>query len=247
MATVNRSASITSTRFTSKVVIDGEDVDVVFDGVDFTGNGYVEIKNARSVTFKNCRVYGIIPDKAKSYWLSGFDFEKTIKLVMETCFFGANPNDGTNKLYNLIEPQFILADGSSFSYNYFHDGCCTHNMVSLYGFAENANVNVNGNSFDINGIRIGNVGNPVCTLNMKNNVVKSVISDVYAGVCVIQSYPNKTTSFSNMQIVMKDNTVPTDRVYYIYPGKDLDITEETAPKMSLNDVDVAFEDLDIVR
>ena len=80
-----------ATKIIDKLVVDGKGSAVVFDGLDFTASGYVEVKNAGSITIKNCRVYNLDLVDVKNYWLKIFgDIE--VKLVIENCFFGSNPS-----------------------------------------------------------------------------------------------------------------------------------------------------------
>ena len=103
-----------ATKIIDKLVIDGKGSAVVFDGLDFTASGYVEVKNAGSITIKNCRVYNLDLVDVKNYWLKIFgDIE--VKLVIENCFFGSNPSANGRMVYNLIEPTAKLMNGSSIS------------------------------------------------------------------------------------------------------------------------------------
>lgn len=257
MATVNRSASIASTQFTSKVTIDGDGIDVLFDGVDFTQSGFVEILNAKSVTFKNCRVYGLLARAAKDYWLKAPRSNKPTKLVFETCFFGPSNPNGANKMYNLIEANFPMANGSSFSYNYINRQCCTHNVFSVYNVEDDATIKINGNVFEYSdgSVRIGMIGAPKCTIAMNDNNVQSGPEDgVWAGITCIQPYEHSdpeiaTQTFAGVTITMSGNKTPTDQQYYLYQGtrSAFDITAETAPTIILNGTTLAFEDMVLLK
>ena len=122
-----------ATIISEKLTINGEGSNVVLDGFDFTGNGYVDVKNASAVTIKNCRVYGMnLAGATKNYWLHIYN-DIPAKLVVENNFFGSNPTSGSNKMYNLIEPNAKLKNGSSVSDNYFVSDCCCHNFMNIYG------------------------------------------------------------------------------------------------------------------
>ena len=71
-----------STVISEKLIINGVGSEVVLDGFDFTSNGYVEVNNASSVVIKNCRIYGIVPVAAKSFWLRVYN-DIPVKLVVE--------------------------------------------------------------------------------------------------------------------------------------------------------------------
>lgn len=224
------------TKITELLTINGAGKSVVLDGFDFTGNGFVKILNAASVEIRNCRVYGLNVEGAKkNYWLK-VDSSAPLKLTVENCFFGANPGV-QGALYNLIEPNVYLASGSSFSNNYFHKQCCTHNAINLYGAVENAQIKVSGNVFEISAgtVRVGVKGQPVCTILMDGNAIKKH-NTAYgledAGLVTAQPYGKQTTSFANMAIYMSNTKAPTEQIIYGYYGSnDTELTEARMPKI----------------
>lgn len=222
------------TKITELMTIDGAGKSVVLDGFDFTGNGYVKVLNASGVEIRNCRVYGLNVENAKkNYWLR-VDSSSPIKLTVERCYFGANPGV-QGALYNFIEPNVVLADGTSISNNYFHKKCCTHNTINLYGAAENANITVSGNVFEESAgtIRIGVKGQPTCEIFMENNIVRrhnTAYGMEDSGLVTVQPYNKQTTSFANMTIQMNGNKLPTEQVIYGYSGsKDTELTDALMP------------------
>lgn len=227
------------TKITEPMTINGAGKDIVLDGFDFTENGFVKIVDANSVEIRNCRIYNINVENAKkNYWLR-VDSSAPLKLIVEHCYFG--DTIGTNgAMYNLIEPHVVLADGSSFSSNYFTKQCCTHNTVNLYGVAEDAQIVVSNNVFEISAgtVRVGVKGQPTCSIVMNNNVVKKH-NDAYtlddAGLVTIQPFNKETVTFANMIISMNNNRVPTEQVIYGYSGaKDTELTEENMPAIYVN-------------
>lgn len=224
-----------ATVISEKLTINGVGSEVVLDGFDFTGNGYVDIKNASSVVIKNCRVYGITPTAAKSFWLRVYN-DIPVKLVVENCFFGSNPASGSNKMYNLFEPNAKLENGSSFSNNYFKADCCTHNICNIYGCVDGAIVNVNENYFELNNsVRIGVKGDAACIINIKYNFIDSnnpTGSPDYDGIACIQPYGKQTTSFANMRVVLSGNVLPEGQIIYAYSGSaDTMMDETTIPEV----------------
>lgn len=224
------------TKITELLTINGNGKHVVLDGFDFTGNGYVSIQNAACVEIRNCRVYDLNVENAKkNYWLK-VDSSAPLKLIVENCFFG--PSTGVQgALYNLIEPNVYLADGSSFSNNYFNKQCCTHNAINLYGAVENAQITVSGNVFEVSAgtVRIGVKGQPTCTILMDGNVIKKH-NTAYgledAGLVTVQPYGKQTTSFANMAIYMSNTKAPTEQIIYGYYGSnDTELTEARMPKI----------------
>lgn len=223
-----------STKITELMTINGAGKEVILDGFDFTGNGFVKIYNAASVEIRNCRVYNMnVEDAKKNYWLR-VDSSNPLKLTVKHCYFGDSAGDN-GAMYNLIEPHVVLADGSSFSNNYFTEQCCTHNTINLYGVAENAQITVSGNVFEVSAgtVRIGVKGQPACSIVMNDNVVKKH-NDNYAledaGLVTIQPFNKETITFANMTIYMNGNRVPTEQLIYGYSGtRDTELTESNMP------------------
>lgn len=222
------------TKITELMTINGAGKSVVLDGLDFTGNGFVKILNASNVEIRNCRVYGLnVENAAKNYWLR-VDSSSPLKLKIERCYFGANPGV-QGALYNLIEPNVVLVDGTSICNNYFAKKCCTHNTINLYGAAENSHIYVSGNVFELSAgtVRVGVKGQPVCMITMDGNVVRkhdSAYSLEDAGLVTVQPYNKQTTTFANMTIEMNDNQLPTEQIIYGYSGsKDTELTDALMP------------------
>lgn len=195
------------TKITEKMIIDANGKDVVLNGLDFTGNGYLEIKNASSVVVENCRVYKLnCEDTAKNYWMTVVG-QTSVQLKVVHSFFGANP--GTNgKLYNLFEMDAKLKNKSAFSSNWFDSNCCTHNTINVYGAEENATISMNNNYFEdtYSCPRIGVKGEPVCTIIVQNNEHKVVkTGDQYNQMLLVQPYGAVTKTFGNMKIIAANN------------------------------------------
>lgn len=226
-----------ATVISEKLTINGGDV--VLDGLDFTGNGYVEVYGADSVTVKNCRVYGMNLPSAKNYWLHIYG-DIPVKLVIERNFFGSNPTSGSNKMYNLIEPTAKLMNGSSVSDNYFVDDCCYHNFMNVYGCENNAVISINNNVVEMTagGLRIGVKGEPVCTINVRNNkvlAINPIYSDTDQGLITVQGYGFQTTTFKNMTIIASGNELASEQVGYgWYDSGSLELNSDNMPKIILN-------------
>ena len=202
-----------STVFTKAVTINAPEKDVVFNGVDFTKDAFIKIQAAKSVTFKNCRFYGL-EATAKTM---GITLSCDTKLIVEGCFFGKCGE----KLYNFFELNGKLADGSYISNNYFVWGCCSHNEVNVYGAADDATITINNNY--IGSIRIGPKGAPQnVKVNIKGNEYK--LSDnpdpEWPGMIVIQPYGTQTTSFNGITIDVANTKteLSLDKLVYIYAG-----------------------------
>lgn len=241
-----------ATVISDKLTIDGAGAEVVLDGFDFTTNGYVEVKNASVVVIQNCRVYNMNLDGAdKNYWLRIYN-DIPVRLVVEHNFFGNHTgNKGdlgsslpmlprTVQMYNLIEPNAKLMQGSSISNNYFAADCCTHNIINVYGCDDGASVDISGNVIEetAGGIRIGVKGAPTCRINIRDNKVLAAnpdYEDIYQGLVTLQPYGKQTTSFADMTVVMSGNELPVEQLAYAYCGSnDLTLTDDVMPKLIVN-------------
>lgn len=233
-----------ATKFTQLVTVNAPSKDVVFNGVDFTKDALVKIVSAASVTFKNCRFYGLNPNAAKTFGLIA-NSGSALKLVIENCFFGDNPAVDTNVLYNLMELNAAVSDGTSVSNNYFTKACCTHNQINMYDAGEEAIIKINGNytEYSANMVRLGLKGSPKCTIMMENNTYLTTDASEngdYAGLCLIQPYSSSTVSFNDMVVKMNKtvNRSGDDQLIYIYAaGTDTKFNKETNyPKVYIDDV-----------
>lgn len=227
-----------ATKITQPISINGEGKTVVINGFDFTESGYVRVSNAAEVTIINCRIFNLSKDPdsttSKGYWFKTFG-DKETKITINNCFFGSN--SGT--IYNMLELNTKLKDGSSISNNYFVEDSCTHNRINIYGADENATIEINNNIFEFtDGERIGIKGEPVCTLNYKNNTVIKTATDKWAGLICIQPYGKETKSFKNMTVNIENTTIPSEQIGYYYIGSsDTSLSsEESKGKIYVNGV-----------
>lgn len=233
-----------STKFTEKVVVNAPGSDVVFDGCDFTGNAYIEVTAAKSVSLRNCRIYRLASQTSGNNYFMTFAKDIECKLVVERCFFGNNPMDeGT--LYNLIEGNLTVADGSSVSNNYFTMDCASHNDINFYAAAEGAAVKINDNVFEdgMGPVRLGMRYEPTCTFDISNNKILSLSGyPEYEGVVCVQPFAKQTTSFANCTITMNKNEHPANRYIYGYSGaNDTMLDETTAPTVYIDGVKTDLE------
>lgn len=181
---------------------------VIFDGIDFTGEALISLNNAKEVYFKNCRFYKLTPNTKKTMAISSKSSVE-MKLVVEKCFFGENPNVGTNAVYHILEGNIKAADGSSFSENYFVKGCNTHNAINFYDVVNGATIGINKNVFEYSGsaVRLGIKGAAKATFLMNGN--KFLATDPsdggdWAGFLTIQPYGKSTTSWNDVTIKLSN-------------------------------------------
>ena len=62
-----------ATKITKPITINGEGKTVIFDGFDFTEEGYIRVINAEELVITNCRIYNLSNDPdsttSRGYWL----------------------------------------------------------------------------------------------------------------------------------------------------------------------------------
>lgn len=234
---------MSGTKITQRLSIDGAGKDIVLDGFDFTAGGFVNVSNASRLVIRNCRIYGLdVEGAVKNFWLF-VNQDAPLELVVENCFFGANP--GTKgKLYNMIEPHVPLADGSRVCENYFAVGCCTHNTINLYGAVEDAHIKVDDNVFEVSAgtVRVGVKGSPVCDIEISRNTVLAndpAYTEVDYGIVTVQPFNKSTTTFANMTIRMDGNVCPSEQsIYGYYSKNDTVLTAETMPTIVVNGAEI---------
>lgn len=228
-----------ATKFTKAVTINGAGSEVVLDGFDFTGDAFVTISNATSITVKNCRVYGLNTATAgDKHWLSVVG-DIPLKMIIEKNFFGDSPT-GTGKIKGIFEPFAKLKTGTSVSSNYFTENSCTEDHIAIYGAEEGASININNNELEVSdcSVKIAMKGEPTCTINMSgNNVAAARGSDpLRSGIALITPYGTETTSFANCTITMSGNTVDGDYPLIAMYSDDGDtvLTEELMPTATVD-------------
>ena len=230
------------TKITEKMIIDAAEGEIVLNGLDFTKNGYVEIKNASSVVIKNCRVYDMnCEDAPKNYWMKVIG-DIPMKLAIVRSFFG--DSFGKNgQLYNLLELNAKLKEDSMISSNWFSSNCCTHNALNIYGAEEGSVIYVNNNHFSdvVKQMRIGIKGAPVCKIIANGNDCKVVdTSDEgveWANLALVQPYGKATTTFENLEISMNDNKMSYDLAEPIvayFGGGDTPMGVTSSPKVTMD-------------
>ena len=224
---------------------------VTIQGITMTKDSTVAINGASSVKFKNCRFVDFIPKNAKSYafldkFTSGSNPASSnqdgVLLQIENCYFGTNKKVDKNEMYNLLELQAKLADGSYIKNCYFAKEVCTHNPINLYDVMDGATIDIIGNHFECskNAVRIGFIGDPHCTVNIIDNTYDETDTDPgWAGILIIQPFGTKTTSYANMTVNLKNNKYLNGECqdWYLYCGsKSTQITGDLYPKVYVDGV-----------
>lgn len=190
------------------ITVDASEGVVIFDGIDFTGEALITLNSAKEVYFKNCRFYKLTPNTKKTMAITS-KASIELKLVVEKCFFGENPNIDTNAIYHILEGNFKAANGSSFSENYFVKGCNTHNTISFYDVVDGATIGINKNVFEYSGsaVRLGIKGAAKATFIMNGNTyltTDTTNGGEWAGLLTIQPYGAVTTSWNDVTIKLSN-------------------------------------------
>lgn len=213
---------------------------VIFDGVVLTKDAKITLEGNSEVTFQNCILTHITPKNGRDFPIYAQGTDPT-KLEFKNCYFGQNPKNGANKMYNLMELDVPLRDGSCFSGNYFEKGTVSHNDINIYGVVDGATLTIENNTWEYSGnaVRLGMKGNPECTVNVLNNTYMSTDhsdNDIWAGLVIIQPYVKETTSFAKTRVNI-NKTVHNDllHIYYLYTNSGCtQYTEENAPVVYVN-------------
>lgn len=228
-----------ATIINEKLNINGEGAEITLDGLTFSGNGFVEVRNCSSLVIKNCCIYDMnCEGSTKNYWLKIYN-DIPMQLIIEHNYFGDNPGTA-GSMYNLLEMNATLMNGSSISYNYFSANCVTHNTINVYAAYAGATIKICGNEFEVSSstVRIGVKGSPVCCIEARNNIIQADREGDdprWNGLALVQPYGKQTTTFANMTIVMSGNTQPGDQFIYGYSGtNDTMMDETTMPKIIFN-------------
>ena len=171
-------------------------------------------------------------------------WNKPTKIVFDNNYFGENPG-----IYNLMELNCAVSDGSSISGNTFVRGAASHNFINLYQLDDNATINIDNNSFDCgpdtNPIRIAarDVVDPdTGEAHAPRNVVVNIRNNTYtgqidypdwAGILFFQPYGKATSDFSGITVNISGTNTDIEQLVYYYadPTKDAQLLDETGSKM----------------
>lgn len=192
-----------------KITVNGAGKKVIFDGMDFTGDALIVLTDATEVKFFNCRFYKLNPTSADTAVMET-GASKEIKIVVENCFFGENPDVTENIITRVLDGKVKIADGSSFSKNYFTTGCNNGDTLSFLDIVESATIQIVSNYFEYSGaaIRLGFKGSPTATVKISNNIYFNTdLTDGGDKGCLVKFQPDtsNTTTFNNVTVEMNRN------------------------------------------
>ena len=223
------------TVLTDKITV-GSGTKIKLTGLTITGNALLKLNNASEVELKNCIITDLKSDGVGEGYGLLFGGNTKTKLTVKGCYFGNyNTDEAGKKIYNLLEINSALEDGSEISDNYFADKASTNNSICVYDVTNNAIITIANNIWEksANGIRIGVKGEPTCTFNIIDNTYYSTETNIpeYAGLLLIQPYGEVTTSMANMTVNISGTTHSDDlQVWYKYDeGTSMKFTEYTIP------------------
>lgn len=246
-----------STKFTKPITVNAPGEDVVFDGIDFTGDAVINVLAAKSLTIKNCRFYNIalgntaeLPLIGDSSKQSGSLVDVEVRLIIENNYFGKTDT------YNMINFYNKLSDSSRICNNYFTAECCRDDIAAFYSAADDINFDINGNEFEVygnKGIQFSFYNEPKVTINFNDNIIGPAVADMNAtlrGMCRFRPFPSKTTSFAHITMNANNNKLGegADRIAFCHrkSTRDIKLTEENVPTYYLNGVKTPIEIFDAI-
>lgn len=218
---------VAGTVLTKGVTVDGaapraasaEPFDVKISGVTLTGDALIDVKSADSFTMTNCTMQGVNTTETKGYAVklgSG-----AMKVVIENNQFKpsavAEGKDATN-MYNGIESNAKLKNGSSISGNVFAAGFVTHNPIGVYDIEDGATVKVNNNTFETSGMRIGPKGpDAVGTFEIKGNKLGAYDNE-WNDFVLCQPYSKTTGSWKGITLNFSNTEMNGRPLVFLYNG-----------------------------
>ena len=213
--------------------VNGAAVELELNGLVLTKEALLNITGATKLTLKNCIVAGITPtSKNVSYIKTGNG--TPLEIAVENNYFAAFIPEENRNIYNFMNMDATLLDGSHVTGNYFEEGYNTNDGISIYNIRDGATITISGNTWEFagNGIRIGTKGAPVdVTINIEDNTYNKTLDNSNAGLVCIQPYNRSTSSMAGLTIIMTNNQHNDDkRTWYMFQTKnDMEFTEETIP------------------
>ena len=225
------------TTFAGESVIAGAitlspNVELELNGLVLSEKAFLSVGSASNVTIKNCIVIGLTPAAKKSCFImtgSG----TPLKLILENNYFGPFVPGENTGIWNFVNIDCTLVNGSKISGNYFEKGYNNNDGISIYNVENGAVIEISDNTWEFsgNGVRLGIKGNPTAMFNIRDNIYHSTLENDNAGLLCIQPYNRSTTSMSGITINLSNITHDDDRrTWYLFQTKnDMEFTEETIP------------------
>lgn len=213
-------------------------ISVIIDGVTLTGAASINVVKADTFSMTNCTMENLEFSGTKGYPIRLGEVPMLVTIDHNTF------NKNAANSYNGIECNAILKDGSSFSNNYFNEGCWTHNSVNVYNAEDGATVHIDNNYYapGVDTNRLGYKGNVAnATLTVSANKCESGFTNEWVGLLCIQPYGSKTESMKGITVKMDDNECYSTQLAYLYAGsKDMQWTDDNMPTVMVNGKVVAI-------
>lgn len=215
-------------------------IHVTLEGVKLTKDAIINVTSSiASLKMINCTFEGHNLTKKTMPIFIGTGATEPMELVITGCKFG----DENEHSYNLLECYAPLSK-CDISGNDFSANCCTHNHMSIYGLADNGEVNLTNNHIAMsrNFVRVGFKGAPRGVVNMVENSYDETDVAEYAGLALVQPYGKQTTTFAGLTINI-DKTInktaePQLVYFFVNNGVDLEMTPETKPVIKVDGEDI---------
>lgn len=212
---------------------------VNLEGIVLTKNAILSLTGVSEVTITNCIISGLTPQSSSNFVITTDN--SPMKMNISGCYFGSNGNNRVS-FKNTIELNSKLLNNSIFENNYFEKDCARNNDICIYSISDNATITIKNNEWEEsgNGVRIGTIGDALCTINMVNNKYNAttVKEPQYAGLMLVQPYGKQTTNMSRVTINI-NKTIHYDKLqlYYLYSGNnDMPFTKDNLPTIIVDGV-----------
>lgn len=219
------------TTFTGVITINAPNSNVVFDGVDFTGDALIIVEAANSVTLKNSRVHDINSRASVNFIETSGN--ASVRVIIENNYI--TNNTSINNFLNLKAP---VGTSSVISKNNFATDACVGRAVAIFRTAPNAIIGINGNIFDTLTVLLSTQGSGSATIAMNDNTVNMAgLTADERELMLAQPDGNNTTTFKNIKVLVNRSTLPTDKVVIGYcRTSDPQLTQADMPKVTIDGV-----------
>lgn len=196
------------------ITITGNDTEVSIQGFKLTnenGSGNILTATCKSIFIENCEFYAMT--SANTLATITCTDSATIR---GSVFDSDKDSNGTILVKNGIEfSQKIPISKIEITNNTFSKTCCRNNDISLFAFADNAEVNISNNLFEFSGnaLRVSNnIKNKNVKISCVGNTYLQTTDDDYCGFMFFQ-YPNSSANddFSSISMLIKGLTGPDNK------------------------------------
>lgn len=201
------------------------------------------INEAGVVSIKNSKLFNIsVPtsgdDHAARAVIVPTQWDEPLLLKLNNNYFGDNTG-----VYNVLELNTPLADGSQISGNYFTKAAGSHNIINIYAMDNYSNIKIEDNHFEksASAARIGTKGEVrSASIDFNNNEYDTTDVPEWAGLITVQPYGKETTSMGGLTININNTVNNTDQ-------KQLYVYYENSSNNPLDDVNRPIINIDGIK